>query len=192
VLVIKYLNYKSQNKKMKKILIVLILIVPVLIGCKALSKLTMFEMPFTQSITVPAMPEASETPLPLVVSGIKTNIDSTLKSLKLSADLIQKVKLKEMKFTLTSPEDGDLSFIKSVEIYITANDLDDVKIASTSDVTDDTKILVMTLADVDLKDFIMKDEFGLKVLIATDEETTVEQKIDISFKFLVDLKILGL
>lgn len=177
---------------MKKILIVLILIVPVLIGCKALSKLTMFEMPFTQSITVPAMPEASETPLPLVVSGIKTNIDSTLKSLKLSADLIQKVKLKEMKFTLTSPEDGDLSFIKSVEIYITANDLDDVKIASTSDVTDDTKILVMTLADVDLKDFIMKDEFGLKVLIATDEETTVEQKIDISFKFLVDLKILGL
>ena len=176
---------------MKKYLFALLIVAPLIVGCNALSKLTMFELPFTQSITIPAMP-ASNTPVPLAISGIKTNIDSVLNSLKLSSDLIQKVTLKEMEFTLTSPTDGNLNFIKSVEIYITAEGLDDVKIASSGDVSDNSKNLVLTAADVDLKDFILKDEFGLKVITTTDKATLVEQKIDISFNFLVDLKILGL
>jgi len=176
---------------MKKYLFALLIVAPLIVGCNALSKLTMFELPFTQSITIPAMP-ASNTPVPLAISGIKTNIDSVLNSLSLSSDLIQKVTLKKMEFTLTSPTDGNLNFIKSVEIYITAEGLDDVKIASSGDVSDNSKNLVLTAADVDLKDFILKDEFGLKVITTTDKATLVEQKIDISFNFLVDLKILGL
>lgn len=176
---------------MKKYLFALLVVAPLLVGCNALSKLTMFELPFTQSITMPAMP-VSTTPVPLAITGIKTNIDSVLNSLSLSSDLIQKVTLKKMEFTLSSPDNGDLSFLKSVEIYITAEGLDDVKIASSGDVSDNSKNLVLTSADVDLKDFILKSEFGLKVVTTTDKATTVAQKIDISFNFLVDLKILGL
>lgn len=176
---------------MKKILIVLILIVPMLIGCNSLSKLTMFELPFKQSITLPVIPFAN-TPVALSIPGIKTKIDSVLNSLDLSSDMIQGVSLQKMEFTLTSPTNGDLSFIKSVEIYISGAGLNDVKIASTGDVTDNTKNVIMTLENVDLKNYILKDEFGLKIITTTDEPTTVEQKIDISFNFLVDLKILGL
>lgn len=176
---------------MKKILIVLIIIVPLLIGCKSLNKLTMFDLPFKQSITLPVIP-FENTPVALSIPGIKTKIDSVLNSLDLSSDMIQGVSLKKMEFTLTSPTTGDLSFIKSVEIYISGAGLNDVKIASTGDVTDNTKNLVMTLTEVDLKDFILKDEFGLKIITTTDKAILVEQKIDISFNFLVDLKVLGL
>jgi len=178
-------------KNMKKYLFALLIVVPLLVGCDSLSKLTMFELPFDQSVTFPAMP-ALNTPIPLEITGIKTNIDSVLTSLKLKSDMIQAVKLKKMDFTLSSPADGDLSFLKSVEIFITGEGLDDVKIASTGDVTTNTKNVSLALEDVDLKDFILKDKFGLKIITTTDKATSKEQKINISFKFLVDLKVLGL
>ena len=176
---------------MKKYLITLAIVVPLLIGCKALNNLTKFDLPFSKSFTLPALPVAG-TPPALEIKGIETHIDSVLKSYNLSADKIQSVTLTKMEFTLSSPADGDLSFLKSVEIFITAEGLDQVKIAGITNVPDGTKVLSLTAEDVDLKNFILKDKFGLKIVTTTDKKTDVEQKIDMDLNFLADLKILGI
>ena len=177
---------------MKKYLFSLLMIVPFLAGCESLSKLTQFDLPFTQSITVPVTPAlAIGIPFPLTTPEIDTNIDSVLNSYGVETDFVEKIALKEMKFTVSSPSGEDLSFLDDVTIYLTASGADDIKVASATDVSTATP-LVLTIENVDLKNYLLKDKFALKIVATADEATTVEHKVDISMKFGFDIKVLGL
>lgn len=177
---------------MKKYLFSLLMIVPFLSGCESLSKLTQFDLPFTQSITVPVTPAiALGIPITLNTPEIKTNIDSVLNSYSIEADFVEKIALKEMKFTVSSPTGEDLSFLDDVTIYLTASGTDDVKVASATDVSTTTPLL-LTIENVDLKSYLLKDKFALKIVATADEATTVEHKVDIAMTFGFDIKVLGL
>jgi len=51
--------------------------------------------------------------------------------------------------------------------------------------------LFLDLADVDLKEFIKKDKFVLRLNTVTDELINSDQYIDVYSVFFVDAKILG-
>lgn len=177
---------------MKKYLFSLLMIVPFLSGCESLSKLTQFDLPFTQSITVPVTPAiALGIPITLNTPEIKTNIDSVLNSYSLETDFVEKITLKEMKLTVSSPAGEDLSFLKDVTIYLTASGTEDVKVASATDVSTTTPLL-LTVENVNLKSYLLKDKFALKIVVSGDEVTTVEHKVNIDMIFAFDAKVLGL
>lgn len=177
---------------MKKYLFSLLMIVPFLSGCESLSKLTQFDLPFSQSITVPVTPAiALRIPITLNTPEIKTNIDSVLNSYSLETDFVEKITLKEMKLTVSSPAGEDLSFLKDITIYLTASGTDDVKVASATDVSTTTPLL-LTVENVDLKSYLLKDKFALKIVVSGDEVTTVEHKVNIDMIFAFDAKVLGL
>jgi len=178
---------------MKKYLFATFILLPFLISCNSLDKLTKFELPFTRSITLPALPIIFENPVSASTPDIKTNIDSVLTSLNLTSDLVQTVSLKKMDLTLTDSTGGDLTFLKSISIYICATGLDDVKIAGIDSVPDNTgSSLSLAVESTDLKNFILKDEFQLKIITTTDKITKVEQKLKVDMNLQLDLKILGL
>lgn len=176
---------------MKNKLIALILLIPILIGCKAINELTKFDLNFKRNFTIPPLPVAGTAPA-LEMKDIETNIDSVLTSYNLKPDRIQSVTLTSMKLTLTAPAGSDLSFLKSAEIFLTADGLTDVKVASVTEVPDNTREIEMIVEGTDLKNFILKDKFGLKIMIVTDKPTVVEHRIDIAMAYVVDLKILGI
>lgn len=177
---------------MKKYLFSLLMIVPFLSGCESLSKLTQFDLPFTQSITVPVTPAiALGIPITLNTPEIKTNIDSVLNSYSLETDFVEKITLKEMKLTVSSPAGEDLSFLKDVTIYLTASGTEDVKVASATNILTTTPLL-LTVENVDLKSYLLKDKFALKIVVSGDEVTTVEHKVNIDMIFAFDAKVLGL
>ncbi|HLP05063.1 MAG TPA: hypothetical protein VK152_06515 [Paludibacter sp.] len=176
---------------MKKHLITLLAVAAFAVGCKTLNELTKFDLPFKKTVTIPALPVAGTAP-DIEIKNIETRIDSVLQSYHLSADRIQNIKLKKMELTLVSPADGDLSFLHSVEIWLLADGMADVKIASYGDLTSNTRVLNLDIENAALKEYILKDKFGIRIKVATDKPTVVEQKIDMSFVFLVDLKILGI
>ena len=177
---------------MKKYLFAAFILLQFLTSCDSLNKLTKFKLPFTRSINLPALPftvvgASVQTP------DIKTNIDSVLTSLNLTSDLVQSVSLKKMDLTLTDSTGGDLTFLKSISIYICATGLDDVKIAGIDSVPDNTgSSLSLAVESTDLKNFILKDEFQLKIITTTDKITKVEQKLKVDMNLQLDLKILGL
>lgn len=177
---------------MKKYLFSLLMIVPFLSGCESLSELTQFDLPFTQSVTVPVTPAiALGIPITLNTPEIKTNIDSVLSSYSIETDFVEKIALKEMKLTVSSPAGEDLSFLKDITIYLTANGTDDVKVASATDISTTTPLL-LTVENVDLKSYLLKDKFALKIVVSGDEVTTVEHKVNIDMIFAFDAKVLGL
>ena len=179
---------------MKKYLFSLLMIVPFLSGCESLSKLTQFDLPFSQSITVPPITTeflALGIPITLNTPEIKTNIDSVLNSYSLETDFVEKITLKEMKLTVSSPAGEDLSFLKDITIYLTASGTDDVKVASATDVSTTTPLL-LAVENVNLKSYLLKDKFALKIVVSGDEVTTVEHKVNIDMIFAFDAKVLGL
>lgn len=173
---------------MKKLFWSVLLIIPFLTGCDMLGELTKIPLPITQSITIPATPvpgsQTIETPV------IETGLDSVLNESGASSDFIEEVKLSKMEFSISNGSE-DLSFLKDVNIYISATGKDDVKIASATNVGNVTE-LKFTTQDVDIKSFILGESFKLKIEVSTDEALSSATEIQLDMVFMMDLKVLGM
>ena len=65
---------------------------------------------------------------------------------------------------ITSPGNGDFDFLNSIEIFIAAENLEEVKIAWKDNIpADGLTYLELKTSSADLKDFIKEDRFTLKL-----------------------------
>lgn len=177
---------------MKKNLFAVMLFAFTLISCDSLSKFTQFEMPFTSSVTI-SKSTPINLPFNLPTPEIKTNSSTFFSTNNINTDLIDAIYLKKLDLTVTSPTNGNFNFLKSIEVYIAADSLPDTKIASLNNIPNNAAMpLSLTVEQEDLKQFIMKDKFSLKVKTTTDEILTSDHEIDIKSVFRIDVKVLGL
>jgi len=121
-----------------------------------------------------------------------TESESTFESNDTRKDLIESIKLKTIKLTIDTPQDGDFNFLKEIHVYINAEDLEEVEIANAFDLEDtNSKTITLEVTDQELKEFIKKDTFSLRVKTVTDETISETHDITIDTKFRVDAEILG-
>ena len=175
-----------------KNIIFLLITVAVLSGCEKLDKLTQFDMNFDTSIDIPATVGVN-LPFNIITPDITTNSESSFESNETNKDLIEKITLKTMEMTVSKPDGEDFSFLKSIEITIKADSLDDKKIAWLNDIPANagSTITLETTPD-DLKEYIKKDSYKLDIKTTTDEILTQDYTIDIHNVFFVDAKIFGI
>ncbi len=164
----------------------------VLPGCKALNKLTQFNIDYHTSFTYPAnlpinLPGNTNTP------DITTNADQQFAIKDTRKDLIQSIKLKQLTLTITDPSTQTFSFLKSVDVYISAPGLPETQVAHKDNIPANVgNTLDLDLFDVELRDYIKADNFNLRITSVTDEIITHAVTVDIYTKFFVDAKILGI
>jgi len=178
---------------MKKILFPLLFVVLGLSSCEALSELTKFDMPFTQSVTIPKQVVVKDSTLDMTTPDMQSNSADFFTKNNIKTDMIQKISLKELKLNVTDPTDGNFNFLKTIEISILSDSLPAIKIASLSEIpvsTDTT--LVLTVDPIDLKQYILEDKFKFKITITADETIQKDYTIELKPIFLVDVKVLGL
>jgi hypothetical protein len=161
-------------------------------GCKKLDQLTEFNMDYTTSVIIPAS-NVIGLPLDLTSPESTTNSQSTFANNNTQTDHIQEVHLTKMTITVSSPSGVDLSFLKSVELYVKADGLDEKEIAWNNDVPDNVgTTLSLNVTGDDLKDYIKKDKISIRIKAVTDKETYSDYTIDIYSLFKVNAKILGI
>jgi hypothetical protein len=160
-----------------------------LFGCSNLDEFTQFEMDYSEQVIIPSSSGLS-LPFNLYSPDVETNSESTFEVNDTRKDLIEQIKLTKLKLTLTSPSNSDFSFLKSIEIYINAPGLSEIKVAWSSDIPN-TNVIEMSVTDEDLKEFIKKDDFTLRVNTVTDEILTSDHHINIYSNFYVDAEVLG-
>jgi len=155
------INFELIIRKMKisKWLNIMLVLSGLLIlnDCKQIDKLTQFDMDYDETVTLPST-IGINVPFNMFTPDITTNSEETFEINDTRKDLIEEITLKEMTMEVTSPENGDFSFLKSIEVYISADDLDEIKIAWNTDVGSNPgkKITLETSAE-DLKEYIKKD-----------------------------------
>lgn len=175
---------------MGKYLTVFILAVSVL-GCSKLDELTKFNMDYDTQVTIPSSTGIS-LPFDVLTPDTETNSESTFESNDTRKDLIEEIKLTALQLDITSPGDADFSFLESIEVYISAEGLDEIKIASKVEVPETGSTLDLEVSDTDLKEYIKKDSYSLRLNTVTDEAMSQDHEIDVKSTFFVDAKILGL
>jgi len=176
-----------------KIRIILIsFLIASIYSCKTLDKLTQFNMDYDQSIVIPSS-TGVDLPFNIQTPDVESNSESTFAVNDTRKDLIEKIQLTDLTLTLTSPAGADFGFLKSISVFISAEGLSETKIAWKEDIPDNPgTVLTLETTGVDLKEYIKKDKFSLRLNTVTDELITSDHHIDMHSVFFVDAQILGL
>ncbi|MFN8297551.1 MAG: hypothetical protein U0T75_00500 [Chitinophagales bacterium] len=160
-------------------------------GCKKLHELTQFYMDYNSDYTYSAGIPVN-LPITLNSPDVTTNSEQEFAINDTRKDLIESIKAKDVKLSITAPAGKTFSFLKDVRIYILADGLPETEVAEKLNI--DNSVggeLPLTVFDVELKDYIKADKFKLKVVSTTDEVLTGNVQVHIYTNFFVDAKILG-
>ncbi|WP_027065887.1 hypothetical protein [Maribacter sp. Hel_I_7] len=162
------------------------------IACDKIDELTKFDMEYSQRATIPSS-TGINLPFDVFTPEMETNSESTFAVNDTRKDLIEEIKLTDLELVMISPEEADFSFLNSIEVYISADGLEEILIANLDEVPEDAgNVITLDTSDTDLKEYIKKDEFSLRLNTVTDELMSTDHELEVNSTFFVDAKILGL
>lgn len=160
-----------------------------LVNCNKLNKLTQFEIEYTSQFTIPSSAGANF-PFNVSVPPQQTNAENKFESNDTRKDKIQEIKLTKLDMVLKNPTNGDFSFLNNVAVYIKADGLDEILLAYKNDIESTAKTITLITTGCDLKEYIKKDNYTLRVNVETDEVLFSDHDIDINTTFFIDAKVL--
>lgn len=175
----------------KRILLCLFVMTLVFAGCKKLDKLTQFRMEFDESVVIPAS-TGINLPFDIITPEIETDSETTFSVNDTRKDLVEEIKLEKLTLKISIPSDADFSFLNSVSVFLSAEGLTEIKVAWKENIPANIgDTLELDVTGDDLKQYLLKDSFKLRLHTITDELITSDHHIDIHSVFWVDAKILG-
>ncbi|HMJ69047.1 MAG TPA: hypothetical protein VK508_09130 [Cyclobacteriaceae bacterium] len=166
-----------------------------MIQCKKddnfVDRLTQFNFNTDYVIKVPAT-SITSIPISIITPDIKTTSDVAFSDNKTRADLVERINLKELTLTVQTPENGTLSFLKSVDIYAAAEGLPEVRVAYKDQVPANVgSTLSLDVTGVELKEYFKKEKYSLRITVTSDEAVTQEYSVNAHGVFFVDAQVLG-
>ena len=172
-------------KKLNYLLLVL-LAVSSLTSCKKLlDELLTFSFSTSSDFTIPGT-IAVNTPLSINTPEISASSSAEFGNNGTNPSLVKDVKLSKMSLTITSPSGQNFDFLSEIKIYINAEGLNEVLIASKTDIPDtEDNMLDLNTEDVALEEYIKKDKFSLRLDVKTDKTITQEVNITSNMTFSV-------
>ena len=177
---------------MKKLYLIVTVVLLTYGSCKEVSQLTHFYIDYTSNVTIPPA-DVVGIPIDVWTPYIPTNSDEIFGNNNTSSGLIEEIILTEMKMNITSPSSQSFDFLKSIEIYIIANNLSEVKIAWKENIpqTGLSSIDLETSED-DLQEFIEQEVYKLRCRAVIREQISDTVQLEIFSTFFVDAQILGI
>ena len=161
-------------------------------SCSQVDKLTQFSLDYDETIVIPSL-IGLNLPFNIVTPSIKTNSTEIFEINDSRKNLVEEIQLKKLTLNLIDPADADFSFLESIEIYITAEGLEEVLVAWKYDIEDSVgSLLILETSGDDLAPFIVLDEFSLKFTTVTDKVILSDHTMEVASHFFVDAKILGI
>lgn len=162
-----------------------------LVSCERADELTQFDMDYTETIVVPSS-SGINLPFNLTTPETETNSETTFQNNDTRKDLIEEIKVTEVTLTLTQPSSADFSFLESIEVFIQADGLDETRVAWQENVPENVgSTLSLNTSDMDLQEYVKKDEIVLRARTVTDEALTSDHHIEVYTNFFVNAKVLG-
>ncbi len=176
---------------MKNSISIFIILILSLSTCKKVDQWTQFEMEYDEMVIIPSS-TGINLPFNLLSPEFKTNSESTFTVNDTHKDLVEEILLTKLDLTLSSPSNGDFGFLKSINVFLSADGLTEIKIAWKENIPSNVgQYIELETSDIDFKEYIKKDEFSLRLYTVTDEVLTSDHHIDVHSVFFVDAKILG-
>jgi hypothetical protein len=126
--------------------------------------------------------------IPLTPVTVTTNSEETFKNNKTRAELVKDVTLNRLELTITDPAGENFDFLKKIEIYISSENKDEVKIAYLEEVPANATKLSLKSTNAKLDEFIKGDTYNIrtKAALAKPVSEDITIKADMRFKVTAD------
>lgn len=174
-------------------ILVFLLIISIAFGCKKFDEKTQFEFDIVQEVTIPSV-IGIQSPFNIPTYDVNTNIDHQLEINDKRKDKIEHIYLTELTSEIISPSSQTFNFLKSITIKISAEGLDQIKIAEATDLKNENlqTLEIPVIENHDIAEYIKKPQIDINADITTDETIFQDVKINIIPHFFVDVKVLGI
>jgi hypothetical protein len=143
-----------------------------------------FYIPTEIEYTIPSS-SAINLPFNILTPEVETNAQAEFSSNNTRANLIKEVELSNLSFEILNPEGEDFSFLSSITVFIAAEGLPEVEVASSDNINPNTNKLVLQTTDLNLQDYLKKETYTMRINTITDEVLTQDHRLEIKSQFFV-------
>lgn len=186
---------------MKKILSfsIIIAVLSFNLSCKKkeVDKFTEFNIDYTTNLTIPSSSmTVSNSVTPIFVEfttpNVPTQQSTKFKEAGTAQDLIDKIVMTRFNITAigTGTTTANLNYLNSINIYIKASGVGEALIAGKSNIPDGISSIAMDLQDVNIKEYIFKDNIQFRVSATFDATASSDQTLKLDETVLVSAKLL--
>lgn len=143
----------------------------------------------TQEFTIP--PNTILDIPAIVIPSVSTNWSSEYENNNTNKDRLKEMKLQSFKLVIKDPPGKTFKFIKDIDIFITADGLQETKIAYLHDIDDNVgQTLDLNPVDVNLVEYAKSDSFNIRVKVNPDEYNADYVKTESQLNFLITANVL--
>lgn len=153
-------------------------------ACEEVDKLLTFRINDHTSIRIES---SSPLTLPLEVPtpDVTSNSQQQYENNNTHADLVKDVKLEELKLTITDPAAKTFSFLKTIRIFISSNQSNEIQVASLENINSQENTLTLMPTKEKLDAYVKAPSYNLRTEVTTDETLMEPVDIQVDLKFLV-------
>lgn len=116
---------------------------------------------------------------------VPTNSEETFKNNKTRAELVKDVTLNKLTLTIPETEGSDFDFLKTIEIYIAAEGLAEVKVAFLEEIPLDKKTIELKLTNAELDEYIKKDKYTIRTRAQLRNSVVSDVDVNAAMRFKV-------
>lgn len=180
-----------KTQAMKQFFVVLLIAsTSLLTSCKK-GGFTQFDMDYEASVVIQNGTGVS-VPFTVLTPDIESNSESEFEVNDTRKDKIEEIRLTKMRLEITSPPGMEFDFLKDIELFISADGLDEILLAYIYDMDNSVGSSInVTCSESDFQEYIKKDKFKLRVRTVSDEYNLSDVEIKIFSTFNVDAKLIG-
>lgn len=163
--------------------ILTIIFLTVLSYCKEVEKLLTFTITDQTEFTVESTSPLN-LPIEIGTPAVTTNSNQKFENNNTRAGLVKDIKLTELRLTVTNPTGKTFSFMKSVHIYISTDQQNEIELAYLDEFPTNVGTVTLNTTNAKLDAYVKASSYNLRTSVVTDETLTqpVDIKVDLEFK----------
>lgn len=167
----------------------LLAVFSLLASCEKLNELATFNISNTSSITIQAN-SGINIPFDIPSPEIRSSSEQAFKNNNTRAELVDEATLQSMDLKITAPAGQTFDFLNETEIYIKAEGLDEVLLASQYNIPETVgNSLSLESSGVNLREYIKKETYSIQTRIVTDKVINRDIDMDIQMKFRIKAEV---
>lgn len=152
-------------------------------GCKKMRPEKEFTIGYTAQFQISSTIGVN-TPVDIPTPDVTTNSTTVFENNDTRSEWIEEITLRHLNLEITAPPGETFSFLKSITLFISADGLGELELASKSNISSDASRIELDVSTSDFSEYIKKDTYSIRTELVTDEAILqdVDVKMDLGFK----------
>ncbi|MFB9079712.1 hypothetical protein ACFFLS_07480 [Flavobacterium procerum] len=124
-------------------------------------------------------------PSEIITPEVTTNSSSEFENNKTKASLVKDVKIRSLKLLISDPSDKTFTFLKSIHIYISTTDSNEIELAYQENINSSSNEIDLICTDKRLDEYIKADSYKIRTQVTLKETLTKDVTVKADMKFRV-------